>query len=1361
MAYAAHYGPDQKQHPNLVNKIIMKTKNHPAIWNETMKIFGRGLALLGLFAFCGTSHAADVVKANNTDDLKLGTSWISGVPPTSSDVAVWNNTVGAPNSVSLGANTNWAGIRIADPNGAVTLGFMNAAAITAVASSPTLTYAVAPANPLVNGDRAFLGGTTAPGGFSFIILYYVTNATATTFQLSTTPGGAVITATSSGAAVTVTEASRYTLTLGASGIDASAASYALTLNCPVVAGAPQTWNSVPAVTVNGVLSGANASGNDVTFTGGGTLTVGSAGMTLSNLVVDTGSTVVPNVGSGIVALNGGTFFINQPSGVTTTEGVYVTAGGGYIKNNVSRAWTGNLTGSGPLTVQVRGNFMQWGGDNRGYTGTINITTWNGVGGLRLNSVNAVSAGTAYVMDGAGQTYIAVNGAGIYSLGSLSGSSYTALDTGYIGTAAGQDFSIGALNTDTTYSGNIKGAGRIIKTGTGRLTLDSTITANTYTGSTIISNGVLQIGSGGASGLLGSGNVTNLSSLVFNVGGSQTFANVIAGTGSVTNIGSGKVTLTGTNIYSGPTFITAGELAIGSASQLTNTITVSDGATLGAVPAAASSTVTEGAVNFGSGSGCTYEFNLGTLPNPTSTVVSNTDNINLNGNVTVNVLGTNVSLTAGTVTLLQYASRSGSGSFVLGSLPFNVFGNITDDTVNKKVTLTITSVVLASDPTREWVGNAIGNWDIGNTGNQIWKVRGTGQITNYNDGNAVLFDDTATGTTNINLTTTLQPSAVIVNNTSKNYAFGGSGALAGATGLTKEGSGTLITSNANFYSGMTVIQNGTLKVAGNGASLGGGGVTNNGTLVLDLSQAGPSYTLPFYGQIAGTGSVTIAGMDQNDSTVQMNIADAIGAGVAGNPYSGGTTLSNVYVQIVPNPLDNSTRSSGKNIGLGSGPIMFLGDSTLELPDWGVLTDSGGAGNFSSAVNVPTGQTGTLKTAGRMTVSSIVTGGGTFNLGISSIRDDITCDFSAFTGQINVFPNGSADFRVENANGFPLASLYLEANVVAYSQNIGSGAVFKVGKFSSDPSSIIGTNGTGNSCTWQVGALNMNSTNAGTIGGGPGEVSLIKEGTGTWTLSGVATYSGSTTISNGTLALIGDTAIANSPAISISAPGILDVSGTTTGTMSLGSNGVSQTLQGNGTINGSLVAGSLGTVTPGFSSSVGTLTVTNTVTLGGETFMKLNRAGSPNSDRIVSPAITAGGTLAVTNIGAGLQVGDTFQLFSTPVSGSFAMLNLETNDTVNYFAYTWSNRLAIDGTIKVLTSVQTINPNPPIIGFTVSGNTLALSWPTNAGWILQVQTNSLSIGLSTNWVAVPNSQNTTSTNITIDPLNGTVFYRMLKP
>jgi hypothetical protein len=56
---------------------------------------------------------------------------------------------------------------------------------------------------------------------------------------------------------------------------------------------------------------------------------------------------------------------------------------------------------------------------------------------------------------------------------------------------------------------------------------------------------------------------------------------------------------------------------------------------------------------------------------------------------------------------------------------------------------------------------------------------------------------------------------------------------------------------------------------------------------------------------------------------------------------------------------------------------------------------------------------------------------------------------------------------------------------------------------------------------------------------------------------------------------------------------------------------------------------------------------------------------------------------------------------------------------------------------------------------------LAWPTNAGWILQEQTNSLSTGLGTNWVDVPGSESITSTNIAVNPASPSVFYRLHHP
>jgi len=70
---------------------------------------------------------------------------------------------------------------------------------------------------------------------------------------------------------------------------------------------------------------------------------------------------------------------------------------------------------------------------------------------------------------------------------------------------------------------------------------------------------------------------------------------------------------------------------------------------------------------------------------------------------------------------------------------------------------------------------------------------------------------------------------------------------------------------------------------------------------------------------------------------------------------------------------------------------------------------------------------------------------------------------------------------------------------------------------------------------------------------------------------------------------------------------------------------------------------------------------------------------------------------------------------------------------------------------------INPLPGPIQFSTSGSTLSLSWPTNLGWILRSETNLLSNA----WFDVAGSSSVTSTNITINPANPTVFFRLRLP
>jgi hypothetical protein len=64
--------------------------------------------------------------------------------------------------------------------------------------------------------------------------------------------------------------------------------------------------------------------------------------------------------------------------------------------------------------------------------------------------------------------------------------------------------------------------------------------------------------------------------------------------------------------------------------------------------------------------------------------------------------------------------------------------------------------------------------------------------------------------------------------------------------------------------------------------------------------------------------------------------------------------------------------------------------------------------------------------------------------------------------------------------------------------------------------------------------------------------------------------------------------------------------------------------------------------------------------------------------------------------------------------------------------------------------------------MSGGNLNLSWPSSqTGWILQAQTNSLAIGISTNWVTVPGSTNVNQVSFPINHALGSVFYRLLLP
>lgn len=84
-----------------------------------MKSWVAGILVVAALATVG--QGATIFKANNTNNLNQADSWVSGGPPGNEDVACWDSTVTAANSVLLGANMTWKGIVIANPGGLVTL----------------------------------------------------------------------------------------------------------------------------------------------------------------------------------------------------------------------------------------------------------------------------------------------------------------------------------------------------------------------------------------------------------------------------------------------------------------------------------------------------------------------------------------------------------------------------------------------------------------------------------------------------------------------------------------------------------------------------------------------------------------------------------------------------------------------------------------------------------------------------------------------------------------------------------------------------------------------------------------------------------------------------------------------------------------------------------------------------------------------------------------------------------------------------------------------------------------------------------------------------------------------------------------
>jgi outer membrane autotransporter protein len=224
---------------------------------------------------------------------------------------------------------------------------------------------------------------------------------------------------------------------------------------------------------------------------------------------------------------------------------------------------------------------------------------------------------------------------------------------------------------------------------------------------------------------------------------------------------------------------------------------------------------------------------------------------------------------------------------------------------------------------------------------------------------------------------------------------------------------------------------------------------------------------------------------------------------------------------------------------------------------------------------------------------------------------------------------------------------------------------------------------------------NTTISGAISDSGGGGALVKNGTGTLLLSGTNSFTGTTTVNAGNLQLKNSAAIADTAAVTVTAPGSLELlsseaigslagSGNTNlnaNTLTTGGDGTSTTYSGNLTGAGSLVKTGAGIfTTSGANTYTGTTTVTGTLNvlgshIGGNTYTinpGATLAGAGTG--IVTGVITLAPGASITENGA-ISVGDANLTPAFAVASTFAIttsaggaINMGLGSTLNVDLFT---------------------------------------------------------------------------------------------
>jgi autotransporter-associated beta strand protein len=590
----------------------------------------------------------------------------------------------------------------------------------------------------------------------------------------------------------------------------------------------------------------------------------------------------------------------------------------------------------------------------------------------------------------------------------------------------------------------------------------------------------------------------------------------------------------------------------------------------------------------------------------------------------------------------------------------------------------------------WTGAVDGNWDVGATANWV------GGAT-FSNGSFAVFDDTATGTTNVTVAAGgVSPASTTVNNATKPYTFGG-GAIGGSGNLTKTGAATLTLSAANTYAGSTIINGGTVVLAGGndrlpattalslanaagvtldlnatnqtvkwleGGGSTGGRVTNTGAsrsvLTLNL---GASATRTYAGTITGDVQLVVRNSTTKNTDVQILTAT--------NSYTGGTVVDNGFLRVASDAYLGAVPGSfdADNIILKNGGAIQNNNSSLSLhANRGIYLENGNGvlysgwshaqgivvnGAISGPGNLVKTDSGTviLNTANTYTGTTTVSQGPLRIRHVSALGTTSAGTTVSSGGALELDNPGTVAPEPLTLNGTGVSNggaLRSVAGNNTYTSPITLGSAARInadaGTLTLDVAAGNAVSAANQSITFG-GAGNITVADPISLGSG----GLAKDGAGTLILSRDNAYTGATVISGGTLVatsagVLGTTAggtqvaggtLALQGGITIPAAEAITLGG-------ISGPGTLRNLDGANALGGNLA---LGGVSATIDSQAGALTIAGSVDMGGSNLI-VTGAGNTVIEGAISGVHTASGSTAIPGLVAGTLSGSSMSLAANP-------------------------------------------------------------------------------------------------------------------